>query len=142
MFRRITSRLQVGVEWNPGANEVGPVANWIMTPETEKWPMVSLGTSSDRIFSPPGFQSYYLTFGKSIPGLPVAPYVSLFYSEWERKMIFPFGVNIALTPAWDFLPMNDGRNTHLLLTHKFQKSNISLMLIKMRHPGLSLGFSF
>ena len=104
--------------------------------------MISFGTSSDRIFSPPGYQSYYLTFAKSVPGVPIAPYVSLYYSEWEEKVIFPFGVTFALSPTWDLLPMNDGRNTHVLLTYKMAKTNISLMLIKMKHPGVSLGFSF
>ncbi len=104
--------------------------------------MVSLGTSSDRIFSPSGTQSYYVTFAKGFPRYRIGPYVSVFYSEWEDKIIFPFGVNVSLAPQWDFLPMHDGRNTHLLLTYKLAKTNVSLMLIKMRHPGISLGFSF
>ncbi len=102
--------------------------------------MISLGTSSDRIFSPPGFQSYYATFAKTVG--KVAPYVSLYYSEWERTILFPFGVTVPISPQWDFLGMNDGRNTHLLATYKMEKSNVSLMLIKMRHPGISVGFSF
>jgi hypothetical protein len=142
LFRRITPRFQAGVEWNPGAKEIGPVANWIVTPETERWPMVSLGTSSDRIFSPPHTQSYYATFAKSLPALRAAPYVGISYSEWEDTLLFPFGVNFALHHRWDLLGMNDGRNSHVLLTYKMETMNVSLMLIKMRHPGVSVGFSF
>lgn len=104
--------------------------------------MVSFGTSSDRIFSPKGTQSYYMTAAKSLPALRAAPYVSLFYSEWEGRFLFPFGSNIALSENWDLLPMNDGRNTHVLLTYKQASSNFTLMLVKMRHPGASIGFGF
>jgi hypothetical protein len=140
VFKRVSPRLQIGAEWNPAANELGPVANWVVSPESEHRPMISLGTSSDRIFSPPGYQSYYATFAKRVG--KVSPYVSLFYSEWERGFIFPFGVTIPLNEHWELLPMNDGRNTHVLLTHKLEKMSMSFMLVKMRHPGLSLGFSF
>jgi hypothetical protein len=116
------------------------VANWIVTPESGRSPMVSVGTSSDRIFSPPGYQSYYATFAKSLPG--VTPYVSLFYSEWERGWLFPFGANIRLSDRWELQPMHDGRNTHLLLNHRMETMHISAMLIKMRYPGVSVGFAF
>jgi hypothetical protein len=142
LFYRVTSRLQAGVEVNPGADEVNPVANWIVTPETEHSPMVSIGTSSDRIFSPAGTQAYYITFAKGIPRYRLGPYVGVSYSEWERTLLFPFGLNVQLAPQWDLLGMNDGRNSHVLLTYKMQKANVSLMYIKMRHPGVSVGFSF
>lgn len=139
---RITPRLQVGIEANPGASEIGPIGNWVALTETAKQPMVSFGTSSDRIFSPEGNQSYYMTVAKSIPGSSVAPYVSLYYSEWEDRFIFPFGANIALSEEWDFLPMHDGRNTHLLLTYKLPGANVTVMLVKMQRFGVSVGWGF
>ena len=104
--------------------------------------MINLGTSSDRIFSPKGKQAYFVTAAKGFPRYSVAPYVSLSYSQWEEKLIVPFGANFALNPTWDLLGMNDGRNSHVLLTYKMRKANFSAMLIKMRYPGTSLGFSF
>lgn len=142
LFYRLTPRLQAGVELNPGVHEVNPVANWIVSPETENAPMISLGTSSDRIFSPAGAQAYFVTFAKSLPRYGVAPYLSVSYSEWERTILFPFGLNVPLAPQWDLLGMNDGRNSHLLLTYKLPSTNVSLMYIKMRRPGISVGFSF
>jgi len=142
LFYRVTPRFQAGVEYNAAAGEINPVANWIVTPETERYPMVTLGTSSDRIFSPPGTQSYFVTFAKGFPRYRVAPYVSIFYSEWEDKILFPFGVNVQLADQWDLMPMHDGRNTHVLLTYKMARVNVSAMLIKMRYPGISVGFSF
>ena len=63
--------------------------------------MLSFGTSSDRIFSPKGTQSYFMTVAKSLPNMRAAPYVSLFWSEWEDRFLFPFGVNVALAEKWD-----------------------------------------
>jgi len=122
--------------------EVDPVANWIITPETEKGPLVTVGTSSDRIFSPKGRQAVYATFAKGFPQYRLGPYVGISYSGWEKRFILPFGANLALAPQWDLLGMNDGRNTHVLLTYKMEKASITAMLVKMRYPGVSLGFSF
>lgn len=142
LANRFTPRFQAGIEANPGVGEVGPIANWIALTESDSQPMVSFGTSSDRIFSPEGEQSYYMTVAKSLPSLNAAPYVSLYWSEWEDRFIFPFGANIALSEQWDFLPMNDGRNTHLLLTFKRERDSVSFMLVKMKYPGISYGIGF
>lgn len=139
---RINQRLQAGLEFNAAASEVVPTANWVLQPESETQPMVTLGTSSDRIFSPAGTRAYFATVGKSIPGTGVAPYVSLFYSEWERRFLFPAGVNVQLGDRWDFLPMTDGRNSHAMLTYRRESSNITLLLIRMRHPGIGMGWSY
>jgi hypothetical protein len=118
------------------------LANWVASLETAKSPLVTFGTSSDRIFSPPGERAYYATFAKSIPGTRLAPYVGLSWSTWEDTLLFPAGVNIALAPEVDLLPMHDGRNTHLLLTFKTGEANFSVMLIKMERLGLSFGAGF
>jgi hypothetical protein len=57
-------------------------------------------------------------------------------------LLFAFGCNVSLSPRWDFMPMHDGRNTHLLLTYRTANKNISLLLVKMRYPGISVGFGF
>ena len=46
---RITPRLQAGLEWNPLAEDVGPIANWRVWDEDAARPALILGTSSDRI---------------------------------------------------------------------------------------------
>jgi hypothetical protein len=139
---RVTPRLQAGLEGNIAAEEVGPLLNWIVTPETTELPMVTFGTSSDRIFSPKGEQAYYLTAAKGIPGTPLAPYVGVSWSTWEDRLLFPAGMNVALAPEWDFLQMYDGRNCHSLVTFKTARVNYTLMLVRMRHVGLSVGIGF
>lgn len=139
---RITPRLQIGVEYNPAAPEAGLIGNYILTPETSKWPMVSFGTSSDRIGTPPGPKAYYMTFAKAIPSLKAGPYFSINYSEYERGFNFPFGVNLALTPELDMLYMNDARKSHLLFTIKQEKFNLTFMWIHMKYPGISFSWGF
>ncbi|MBL8049088.1 MAG: hypothetical protein JNJ45_10450 [Chthonomonas sp.] len=137
----LSDRLLLGLEYNPAVGEVNPTANWTLLPEKmDAWPpMISLGTSSDRIFSPPGTQSYFLTFAKSLPRLKLDPYVSLNYSEWERTFTVPFGISIALQPQWSLMIQNDGRNTHWLLNRTGKRNNVSLILINGRHFGISTG---
>lgn len=141
---RVTPRLSLGLEYNAVVHELAPTANWIAHPETERFPMVSFGTSSDRIFTPEGNRAYYVSFAKSIPNSVFAPYISVNYSEFENGFNFPFGVNVALHPSWDVLPMHDGRRTHLLLTYKTLSVNTTFMLIDLKRPrpGISVGFGF
>ena len=138
----VTPRFTLGVEYNLAVSELNPTGNWIATPETEKWPMVSFGTSSDRIFTPEGNQAYFVSFAKSIPALKAAPYVSINYSEYERGLNFPFGVNVGISPLWDVLLMNDGRKTHVLLNYKQRDYNISFMGLDLEKPkfGISVGW--
>ncbi|MCW5937666.1 MAG: hypothetical protein KIT11_10220 [Fimbriimonadaceae bacterium] len=141
---RLLPRLSVGFEYNPVVSELLPTANWIATPETDRWPLVSFGTSSDRIFTPEGNRAYFVSFAKGIHETGLAPYVGISYSEYENGLNFPFGVNVRLSDQWDLLPMNDGRNTHALLTYKTKDNNISFMLLRLHKPriGISFGFGF
>ncbi len=138
----MTPRLQVGLEFNPVVGEVVPTANWILSKETPRSPLLALGTSSDRIGTPEGRQAYYLTVAKGLPRYRIAPYFSVNYSEADRAINYPFGVNIALGPQWDLLPMNDGRRSHLILTYKQKCYNVSLIAVYLRHFGMSVGYSF
>ena len=48
-------------------------ATWFVLTETERRPALFLGTSSDRIGSPEGTQSYYLTGAKYLPIVRTSP---------------------------------------------------------------------
>jgi hypothetical protein len=139
---RFTPRFQAGVEYNPGELELGPIANWIAAPEGNGTPMVSFGTSSDRIGSPKGTRAYYATFAKSLPGNRFAPYVSVNYSTWDEQLNFPVGLNVSLTPAWAALLMNDGRKSHLLVSYSQEKYTVSLLWVWFRHPGIAFSVGF
>lgn len=104
--------------------------------------MVNFGTSSDRIGTPPGPHAYYVTFAKSLPSLKMGPYVSINYSEADRQVNFPFGINLSLAPRTSTLFMHDGRKSHLLLTYSQESWSVSAMWIWFKHPGLSFSFGF
>lgn len=140
--KRVTPRLQLGLEINPGEEEITPNANWILQADSGQTPMISLGTSSDRIGTPRGFQSYYATFAKALPDLHAAPYLSISYSEYERKVLVPFGVNVDLNAQWSLLAMNDGRRPHALLTWSGPNSSVSLMWVWLERPGISVSYGF
>lgn len=139
---RVTPRAQIGLEYNPVVSELLPTFNWTINKATRSQPLINFGTSSDRIGSPEGTRAYFFTFAQGIPRTNLAPYFSLNYSETDRAFNLPFGVNWALGPQWDLLPMNDGRRTHLLLTYKERNWNVTLMAVYMKHFGVSVGFGF
>ncbi len=95
---QVNSRLSVGVEYNPLAGKVSPLANFVAMTETEKRPALILGTSSDRIGTPSG-QSFYATFSKNLKretGLPIAPYFGVTYGTYENRFRPIGGLNISL----------------------------------------------
>ena len=104
--------------------------------------MVSFGTSSDRIFTPPGYRAWFVTFAKTVPGTKIAPYAGLSYSEFEKKILFPAGVNWQIDDTWSVMPMFDGRNGHLLFTWSDGQVSATAMLVKGRNFGLSLSYGF
>ena len=84
---RILPRLTAGIEYNPLAGNVSPLANFLALPESTHRPAVILGTSSDRIGTPSG-QSFYGAVSKNLQketGLPIAPYVGVAYGTYEGR---------------------------------------------------------
>ncbi len=139
---RVAPRVQVGIEYNPVVQEVVPTANWVVHAQTAKWPMISLGTSSDRIGSREGTHTHYVTFARGIGSLRIAPYVTVGYSETDRGLVFPFGMNIELASHWDLLPMYDGHRSHALLTYKQTSYNVSLIWVYLKRAGVSVGLAY
>ena len=142
IVHRFNERLQAGIEYNPGADEIGFIGNFMLAQETEKAPMVNLGTSSDRIGTPEGPKSYYVTFAKGFPKHKLGPYVTINYSEHDRGFNFPFGCSYTFQPGISAMFMNDGRKSHLLATYSKESWSVSLMWVWFKHPGISLSWGF
>ncbi len=143
-MHQLRPNLKLGVEWNPGADEVGLVANWRALSESQRRPAVIFGTSSDRIGTAEG-QSYYVTVSKSLHAetrLPIAPYVSASYSTYENRMLYPFGVNVALGSQWSAMVINDGVHTHLSATYSWNRFAITLLAVERKDPGITIGARF
>lgn len=139
---RVIPTLQVGLEYNPVADEVGPLVTAFLLTEGERRPAVFLGTSSDRIGSPAGTQSYYLTSAKYLPALHTSPYVSLNYSEWNRGWNVPFGANLELGRGLSVQPMYDGNRTHLLATYANQRYSATLIWAWLERAGVAVSVGF
>lgn len=132
-------RLQLGVELNPRAEELGPLATLFLLTETEIRPAVFFGTSSDRIGSPSGEQSYFLTASKYVPPLRTSFYCSLNYSEWDEQINIPFGVGVELGKGFSVRPMFDGDREHVMLNYYSSASmGVSLMYVWLETIGVSL----
>jgi hypothetical protein len=139
---RVLPTLQLGIEHNPVAEELVPLATWFLVTETESRPAAFLGTSSDRIGSPEGTQAYYLTVAKSFPALRASPYASLNYSEWDQGVNFPFGASFDLGRGFSFQPMYDGQRTHLLATYSTEHWTATLMWVWLEEVGVAASFGF
>ena len=139
---RLLPTLQLGLEFNPAAEEVGPIATWFLLPEAELRPAAFLGTSSDRIGSPKGTQSYYVTVAKNLDPVPVSVYGSLNYSEWDEKINLPFGANVEVVPGVTIQPMYDGNRTHLLGTYAAERFSVTLIYAWLERIGIAASVGF
>ena len=113
-----------------------------MLTETDRRPALFLGTSSDRIGSPEGTQSYFATVFKRFGTSRFSGYASLNYSEWDREFNVPFGVEVALGQRFSVRPMYDGDRSHLMLNFVGERWSLSLLAVDFEYPGVSVAFGF
>lgn len=140
--RRVLPTLQLGVEWNPVAKEVGPLANWFLFTETDTRLALFFGTSSDRIGSPAGTQSYYATASRWFEPLNASAYVSLAYSEWDESLNVPFGATLSLPGGFALQPMYDGNRTHLLGIWSHERFSVTAIWAWLERAGIAVSAGF
>lgn len=141
---RFHPRLTAGVEYNPLARKVSPLANLVALTETHRRPALILGTSSDRIGTPSG-QSFYATLSKNLKdktGFPVAPYLGVAYGTFEDRLRLLGGLNINLNERWSSTILFDGVRVHPLVNYTRGRHQFGLIFERGRHPGLSYSVSF
>ena len=139
---RVLPTLQLGVEYNVAAEEVAPIGNWFVFTEDARRPALFVGTSSDRIGSPEGTQAFYMTAAKNLGRIPVAPYVTLNYSEWDEGFNVPFGVHADLVAGFSIRPMYDGHRTHLTASYSRNAFSVTALWVWLEDPGVALSFGF
>jgi hypothetical protein len=141
---QVNERLSVGVEYNPLAGKVSPLANFVAVRETEKRPALILGTSSDRIGTPSG-QSFYATLSKSLEretGLPIAPYIGVAYGTYENRARVIGGLNVYFPKGFSSTILYDGVSLHPLLNYARGRHQFSFILAQGKKAGLSYSVSF
>jgi hypothetical protein len=144
LMYRATPDLQLGIEYNPFAEEVGPLVNFRAVRETRNRPALSFGTSSDRIGTPFG-RAYYATFSKDLEPylkVPVSLYGGPLYGSFDDEFVYPFGANFRLGDHWTFTPQYDGHASHGLLTYAWDRYSVSGILVRWRHPGIAFNIGF
>jgi hypothetical protein len=137
-------RLTFGVEYNPLARKVSPLANAVALTETARRPALILGTSSDRIGTPSG-QSFYATLSKNLEretGLPVAPYAGVAYGTYDDRARPIGGVNIYFRERWSSTILFDGVRLHSLVNYIYGRHQFGVIFERGRNPGLSYSISF
>ena len=141
---RFHPRFTAGIEYNPLAKKVSPIANLVAVTETHTRPALILGTSSDRIGTPSG-QSFYATFSKSLKdrtGLPLAPYVGVAYGTFENRARIIGGLNMSLSDHWSSTILFDGVRVHPLINYTRGRHQLGVILERGRNPGASYSISF
>lgn len=141
---RFHPRLTAGVEYNPSVGEFKPLVNFLLLTETAKRPAVMLGTSTDRLGTPSG-QSFYATVSKSLrreSGLPIAPYVGVVYGTYEHRWLPLAGVNVALPKRFSTALSFNGVDTHGMVNYNFDRHVLSLVMVRLRDPGVSYSIVF
>lgn len=139
---RVSPDLQVGVEYNPLANDVGPLLNWrALREKVGDWqPAVILGTSSDRIGTPSG-RAVYVTISKTI-AKGIGVYVGASYSGYENRVLIPVGASFQLDEHWSSLLVFDGVNFHPMASYSWDKYSLTLLLANTRYPGIGISVGF
>lgn len=141
---RFHPRFTAGIEYNPLAGKVSPLANVVVVTETHNRPALIIGTSSDRIGTPFG-QSFYATVSKSLKhhtGVPVSPYVGVAYGTFEDRARAIGGLNIALGERWSSTILFDGVRVHPIVNYTFGRHQLGAIFERGRHPGVSYSISF
>ena len=141
---RFHPRFTAGVEYNPLAGKVSPLANVVAVTETHKRPALILGTSSDRIGTPYG-QSFYATLSKDLKhatGWPVAPYGGVAYGTFEDRLRVIGGLNINLAERWSSTILFDGVRVHPLINYTRGRHQLGVIFERGRNPGVSYSVSF
>ena len=141
---RFHPRFTAGVEYNPLAGKVSPIANVVAITETHVRPALILGTSSDRIGTPTG-QSFYATLSKNLKhstGLPVSPYVGVAYGTYDDRARVIGGLNITLGSRWSSTILFDGVRVHPLVNYTYGRHQFGLIMERGRNPGGSYSISF
>lgn len=137
-------RIAVGVEYNPLADDVHPLANVLALEESEDLPAIMLGTSSDRIGTPDG-QAYYLTVSKDLAhwtGLPLAPYAGVSHGTFEDETLFIGGLNVRLTSELSMMGLFDGHKVHPTITWSKGGWSIGAILAFGKQPGITISRRF
>ena len=141
---QFTPTFSAGVEVNPLASDIGPIANWLAVSEEGSWPALIFGTSSDRIGTPHG-RAIYGTFSKDLEawtGLPIAPYVGLSWGTYDDELVGIGGLRIGWSDRISTTNLWDGHNLHHTVEYGLDGGQLLGLVIANLDEHYSLGVSY
>lgn len=133
-----------GIEINPLASDVGPIANWLALPETDDAPGLIFGTSSDRIGTTHG-RAIYGTLSKDLEGwtgLPIAPYAGLSFGTFDDELVGIGGLMIRWTDELSTTSLWDGHNLHHTLDYGLPHGQLIGLVLANLDEHYDLGISY
>lgn len=133
-----------GLEFNPLAPDIRPIANWLAVPEEGNRPALIFGTSSDRIGTPHG-QAFYGTFSKDLErwtGLPIAPYAGVSFGTFDDELVGIGGLRIAWSDQLSTTNLWDGHNLHHTVEYGLDGGQLLGLVIANLDEHYSVGLSY
>lgn len=144
MSYRFSTRFSAGIEYNPLGSDVGPIANWLAVPESDPWPALIVGTSSDRIGTPHG-RAVYATLSKDLEawtGLPIAPYAGVSYGTFDDEAVAIGGLAISWSERISSISSWDGHNLHHVLETSVGESQLLGLVLAHVDGEYNLGVTW
>jgi hypothetical protein len=141
---RFSGTFMAGLEYNPVANDLGPIANWLALPETDSLPALIFGTSSDRIGTPHG-RALYGTLSKDLEawtGLPIAPYAGASYGTFDDELVGIGGLMIRWTNRINTTSLWDGHNLHHIADYAIDEQQLVGIVIAEQEGEYDVGLSY
>jgi hypothetical protein len=141
----VIPRLSLGIEYNPKADEVGPLLNAVFLSETETRPAVLFGVSSDRIGTPDG-TAYFATVSKNLEpqlDIPISPYLGVAYGTYEDELRAIGGAHIRFGAGLASTLIYDGKAFHPTLEYRFLERHVlTLLWVDTRNLGIAYSIAF
>ena len=134
----------MGIEYNPLAGKISPLANFVALTETRTRPALILGTSSDRIGTPSG-QSFYATISKNLKRetrLPISPYIGLTYGTYEDRFRVIGGLNIDFGRGFGSTVLFDGVKVHPTFNYNYKQHQFGVIFVEGKNFGANYSISF
>ncbi len=144
LTRGLTDSLQVGIEWNPLAEKVSPLANWRAISETSDVLRSSSGRHPIASGRPRANPSTSRRARICLPGCGCRwrRTVGVAYGTYEDKARAIAGLNIYFPASVSSLVIYDGVKVHPTLSWSRDRHTISFVLANAEDPGVSYSVVF
>ncbi len=137
-----SDRLELGLTYLVDENRFLGLFNYVLTPEREYAPSLSLGLGVDR---PGGMENALFLIGSKALDREIGPgwsgYLGAIKRKDETRLLLAAGAAKVLSPRYAATFQYDGEDGHLGLQTKLGKVNVSLLYLRTETLGGAVGVS-